>query len=48
MIWFYFKYNRLDRSGTDQTSIKGPVKISYNKFVSNLDKQEDTMLNTLC
>ena len=48
VLWFYLKYNKLDRSGTDQTSIKGPVKISYNKFVSNLDKQEDTMLNTLC
>lgn len=42
MIWFYFKYNKLDRSGTDQTSIKGPVKIAYNKFVSKLAKQEDT------
>ena len=42
MIWFYFNYNKLDRSGTDQTSIKGPVKIAYNKFVSKLAKQEDT------
>ena len=42
MIWFYLKYNKLDRSGTDQTSIKGPVKIAYNKFVNNLAKQEDT------
>ena len=42
MIWFYLKYNKLDRSGTDQTSIKGPVKIAYNKFVSKLAKQEDT------
>ena len=39
MIWFYLKYNKLDRSGTDQTSIKGPVKIAYNKFVNN--KQMD-------
>ena len=30
MIWCYFKYNKLDRSGTDQTNIKGPVKIAYN------------------
>lgn len=42
MIWFYLKYNKLDRSGTDQTSIKEPVKIEYNKFVSKLAKQEDT------
>ena len=42
MIWFYHKYNKLDRSGTDQTSIKGPVKITYNKFISKLAKQEDT------
>ena len=48
MIWFYLKYNKLDRSGTDQTSIKGPVKITYNKFVSNLAKQEDTTSSTLC
>ena len=48
MIWFYLKYNKLDRSGTDQTSIKGPVKITYNKFVSNLAKQEDTTSLALC
>ena len=48
MIWFYLKYNKLDRSGTDQTSIKGPVKIAYNKFVSNLAKQEDTTSLALC
>ena len=48
MIWFYLKYNKLDRSGTDQTSIKKPVKISYNKFVSKLTKQEDTMSLALC
>ena len=48
MIWFYLRYNKLDRSGTDQTSIKGPVKIAYNKFVSNLDKQEDTTSSALC
>ena len=42
MIYFYLIYNKLDRSGTDQTSIKGPVKIAYNKFVSKLAKQEDT------
>ena len=48
MIWFYLKYNKLDRSGTDQTSIKGPVKIAYNKFVSNLAKQEDTTSSALC
>ena len=48
MIWFYLKYNKLDRSGTDQTSIKGPVKIAYNKFVSNLAKQEDATSSALC
>ena len=48
MIWFYLKYKTLDRSGTDQTSIKGPVKIAYNKFVSNLTKQEDTTSLALC
>lgn len=42
MIYFYLKYKTLDRSGTDQTSIKGPVKVAYNKFVSKLAKQEDT------
>ena len=30
------------------TSIKGPVKIAYNKFVSNLAKQEDTTYLALC
>lgn len=48
MIYFYLIYNKLDRSGTDQTSIKGPVKIAYNKFVSKLDKQEDTTYLALC
>ena len=48
MIWLYLKYNKLDRSGTDQTSIKGPVKIAYNKFVSKLAKQEDTTSLALC
>ena len=48
MIWFYHKYNKLDRSGTDQTSIKGPVKIAYNKFVSKLAKQENTTSLALC
>ena len=48
MIWFYLRYNKLDRSGIDQTSIKGPVKIAYNKFVSNLAKQEDTTSLALC
>ena len=48
MIYFYFIYNKLDRSGTDQTSIKGPVKIAYNKFVSKLAKQEDTTSLALC
>ena len=47
MIYFYLIYNKLDRSGTDQTSIKGPVKIAY-KFVSNLAKQEDTTSLALC
>ena len=42
ILWFYLKYNKLDMSGTDQTSIKEPVKIAYNKFVSKLAKQEDT------
>ena len=40
--------SRLDRSGTDQTSIKGPVKISYKKLVSYLSKQEDTTSLSLC
>ena len=44
MIYFYLQYNKLDRSGTDQTSIKGPVRISYNKLVSKTSKQEDTTL----
>ena len=44
MIYFYQEYNKLDRSGMDQTSIKGPVKISYNKFVSKTSKQEDITL----
>ena len=48
MIYFYLIYNKLDRSGTDQTSIKGPVKIAYNKFVSKLTKQEDTTSLALC
>ena len=48
IIRFYLKYNKLDRSGTDQTSIKGPVKIAYNKFVINLAKQEDTTSSALC
>ena len=48
MIYFYLIYNKLDRSGTDQTSIKGPVKIAYNKFVSKLAKQEDTTSLALC
>ena len=30
------------------TSIKGHVKIAYNKFVSNLAKQEDTTSLALC
>jgi len=48
MIYFYLQNNKLDRSGTDQTSIKGPVKIAYKKFVSNLAKQEDTTSLALC
>lgn len=48
MIYFYLIYNKLDRSGMDQTSIKGPVKIAYNKFVSKLVKQEDTTSLALC
>ena len=48
MIYFYHLYNKLDRSGTDQTSIKGPVKISYKKLVSYLSKQEDTTSSALC
>lgn len=32
MIYFYLQYNKLDRSGTDQTSIKMPVRISYTKY----------------
>lgn len=39
MIYFYLLYDKLVKPGTDYTSIKGPVKISYNKFVS-LCKQE--------
>ena len=42
MIYFYFIYDKLDRLGTNHTSIKGPVKISYNKFISKFTKQEDT------
>lgn len=42
MIYFYLQYNKLDRDGINHTSIKGPVKIAYNKFVSKLAKQEDT------
>lgn len=41
MIYFYLIYNKLDRLGTNHTSIKGPVKISYNKFISKFTKQED-------
>ncbi len=48
MSYFYLKNNKLDRSGADQTSIKGPVKIAYKKFVSNLAKQEDTTSLALC
>lgn len=48
MIYFYLLYNKLDRSGTDQTSIKGPVKISYKKLVSYLSKQEDATSLSLC
>ena len=48
IIWFYLQYNKLDRSGTDHTSIKGPVKIVYNKFINKFAKQEDTMSLTLC
>ena len=48
MIYFYLQYNKLDRSGTDQTSIKGPVKIAYKKFISKLVKQEDTTSSALC
>ena len=44
MIYFYQQYNKLDRSGIDQTSIKGPVRISYRKFST----QEDTTSLTLC
>ena len=32
----------------DQTSIKRPVKIAYNKFVINLAKQKDTTPLVLC
>ena len=35
MVWFYLKYIKLDRFGTNQTSIKKPVKIAYNTFISN-------------
>ena len=48
MVYFYHLYNKLDRSGTDQTSIKWPVKISYKKLVSYLSKQEDTTSLALC
>ena len=53
MILFYLQYSKLDRSGTDQTSIKKPVKIAYNKFVSKLVNtklvnQEDTTSSALC
>ena len=48
MIYFYHLYDKLDRSGTDQTSIKGPAKISYKKLVSYLSKQEDTTSLVLC
>lgn len=48
MVWFYLQYIKLDRSGTDQTSIKMPVKIAYSKFVSKLAKQEDTTSSALC
>ena len=48
MVYFYLLDNKLDRSGTDQTSIKGPVKISYKKLVSYLSKQEDTTSSALC
>ena len=53
MIRFYLQYSKLDRSGTDQTSIKKPVKIAYNKFVSKLVNaklvnQEDTTSSALC
>ena len=48
MVFFYLKYNELDRSGTDKTSIKKPVKISYNNFIRNLSKQEDTTSLVLC
>ena len=48
MIYFYLQNNKLDRSGTAQTSIKGPVKIAYKKFVSKLAKQEDTTSLALC
>ena len=47
-LFYLLKYNKLDRSGIDQTSIKGPVKIVYNKFISNLVKQEDTTSLALC
>lgn len=36
MIYFYLKYKTLDRSGTDQTSIKRPVKFAYNNLQANL------------
>ena len=53
IILFYLQYSKLDRSGTDQTSIKKPVKIAYNKFVSKLVNaklvnQEDTTSSALC
>ena len=48
MIYFYRLYDKLDRSGTDQTSIKRPVKISYKKLISYISKQEDTTSSALC
>lgn len=41
MIYLYFKYKTLDRSRTDQTIIKIPVKFAYN-IACKLGKQEDT------
>ena len=32
MVWFYLKYIKLDRLGTNPTSIKMPVKIDYNIY----------------
>ena len=48
MIYFYLIYDKLDRLGTNHTSIKGPVKISYNKFISKFAKQEDITSLALC